>query len=162
MNLLDHTMIEIERKFLVKTKNFKTEAFNQYHIKQGFLNSNPERTVRVRLKKNKGVLTVKGKSTTDGLSRFEWEKDISKIDAEALLQLCEKGIIEKIRYEVKSGDHTFEVDEFFGDNEGLIVAEIELDSETETFKKPYWLGDEVTGDIKYYNSNLSKLPYNKW
>ena len=85
-------MIEIERKFLVKTNSFKTEAYNQYHIKQGFLSSNPERTVRVRLKKNKGVLTVKGKSTTDGLSRFEWEKDISKIDAEALLQLCEKGL----------------------------------------------------------------------
>jgi CYTH domain-containing protein len=155
-------MIEIERKFLVKTNSFKTEAYNQYHIKQGFLNSNPERTVRVRLKKNKGVLTVKGKSTTDGLSRFEWEKDISKIDAEALLQLCEKGIIDKIRYEIKAGDHTFEVDEFFGDNEGLIVAEIELNFETETFDKPDWLGDEVTGDIKYYNSNLSNLPYKNW
>ena len=155
-------MIEIERKFLVKTNSFKTEAYNQYHIKQGFLNSNPERTVRVRLKKNKGVLTVKGKSTTDGLSRFEWEKDISKIDAEALLQLCEKGIIDKIRYEIKAGNHTFEVDEFFGDNEGLIVAEIELNFETETFDKPDWLGDEVTGDIKYYNSNLSNLPYKNW
>ena len=155
-------MIEIERKFLVKTNSFKTEAYNQYHIKQGFLNSNPERTVRVRLKKNKGVLTVKGKSTTDGLSRFEWEKDISKIDAEALLQLCEKGIIDKIRYEIKAGDHTFEVDEFFGDNEGLIVAEIELNFETETFDKPDWLGDEVTGDIKYYNSNLSNIPYKNW
>ena len=155
-------MIEIERKFLVKTNSFKTEAYNKYHIKQGFLNSNPERTVRVRLKKNKGVLTVKGKSTTDGLSRFEWEKDISKIDAEALLQLCEKGIIDKIRYEIKAGNHTFEVDEFFGDNEGLIVAEIELNFETETFDKPDWLGDEVTGDIKYYNSNLSNLPYKNW
>ena len=155
-------MIEIERKFLVKTNSFKTEAYNQYHIKQGFLNSNPERTVRVRLKKNKGVLTVKGKSTTDGLSRFEWEKDISKIDAEALLQLCEKGIIDKIRYEIKAGNHTFEVDEFFGDNEGLIVAEIELNFETETFDKPDWLGDEVTGDIKYYNSNLSNIPYKNW
>ena len=155
-------MIEIERKFLVKTNSFKTEAYNQYHIKQGFLNSKPERTVRVRLKKNKGVLTVKGKSTTDGLSRFEWEKDISKIDAEALLQLCEKGIIDKIRYEIKAGNHTFEVDEFFGDNEGLIVAEIELNFETETFDKPDWLGDEVTGDIKYYNSNLSNIPYKNW
>ena len=155
-------MIEIERKFLVKTNSFKTEAYNKYHIKQGFLNSNPERTVRVRLKKNKGVLTVKGKSTTDGLSRFEWEKDISKVEAEALLQLCEKGIIDKIRYEIKAGDHTFEVDEFFGDNEGLIVAEIELNFETETFDKPDWLGDEVTGDIKYYNSNLSNLPYKNW
>ena len=155
-------MIEIERKFLVKTNSFKTEAYNKYHIKQGFLNSNPERTVRVRLKKNKGVLTVKGKSTTDGLSRFEWEKDISKVEAEALLQLCEKGIIDKIRYEIKAGDHTFEVDEFFGDNEGLIVAEIELNFETETFDKPDWLGDEVTGDIKYYNSNLSNIPYKNW
>ena len=102
-------MIEIERKFLVKTNSFKTEAYNKYHIKQGFLNSNPERTVRVRLKKNKGVLTVKGKSTTDGLSRFEWEKDISKIDAEALLQLCEKGIIDKIRYEIKAGMNFLEI-----------------------------------------------------
>lgn len=155
-------MIEIERKFLVKTDAFKTEAFNYYHIKQGFLNSNPERTVRIRLKKDKGILTVKGKSTSDGLSRFEWEKDITKTEAEALLQLCEKGIIDKTRYEIKVENHTFEVDEFHGDNKGLVIAEIELQTETETFEKPDWLGDEVTGVTKYYNSSLSQLPYKDW
>lgn len=155
-------MIEIERKFLVKNTNFKSQSFNQLQIKQGFLNSNPERTVRIRLKNDKGILTVKGKSTSDGLSRFEWEKDISKQDAEALLKLCEKGIINKTRYEVNVGKHTFEVDEFYGDNQGLIIAEIELNTETEPFEKPDWLGDEVTGDIKYYNSNLSKFPFINW
>jgi CYTH domain-containing protein len=146
----------------VKNTNFKSQSFNQLQIKQGFLNSNPERTVRIRLKNDKGILTVKGKSTSDGLSRFEWEKDISKQDAEALLKLCEKGIINKTRYEVNVGKHTFEVDEFYGDNQGLIIAEIELNTETETFEKPDWLGDEVTGDIKYYNSNLIKFPFINW
>ena len=155
-------MTEIERKFLVKSEAFKDEAFNAYPIKQGFLNSNPERTVRIRLKQDKGVFTVKGKSTSDGLSRFEWEKDIPKEEAEALLLLCEKGIIDKTRYEVKVGNHIFEVDEFYSDNEGLIVAEVELNSEAETFEKPDWLGKEVTGNIKYYNSNLSKRPFKDW
>ncbi|RZN83814.1 MAG: CYTH domain-containing protein [Winogradskyella sp.] len=155
-------MTEIERKFLVKSKIFKDQAFNSYDIKQGFLNSDPERTVRIRLKKDKGILTVKGKSTSDGLSRFEWEKDIPKEEAEALLLLCEKGIIDKTRYEVKVGNHIFEVDEFYSDNEGLIVAEVELNSEAETFEKPDWLGKEVTGNIKYYNSNLSKRPFKDW
>ncbi|SHG86214.1 CYTH domain-containing protein [Winogradskyella jejuensis] len=154
--------VEIERKFLIKSDAFKTEAFNSYHIKQGFLNSHPERTVRVRIKKNKGVLTVKGKSSSDGLSRFEWEKDITLDEAESLLKLCEKGIIDKTRHEVTVGSHIFEIDEFYGENEGLIIAEIELKSETETFEKPRWLGEEVTGDIKYYNSNLSKLPFKQW
>ncbi|WP_178986982.1 CYTH domain-containing protein [Winogradskyella helgolandensis] len=155
-------MIEIERKFLVNSVAFKTEAHRSYTIKQGFLNSDKERTVRVRLKNDKGYLTVKGKSTANGLSRFEWEKDISKSEAEALLQLCEPGIIDKTRYEVKSNDHTFEIDEFYGDNEGLVIAEIELNSESENFEKPNWVGMEVTGDIKYYNSQLSKFPYKKW
>jgi len=155
-------MTEIERKFLVKSETFKDEAFNSYQIKQGFLNSNPERTVRIRLKKNKGILTVKGKSSSDGLSRFEWEKDIPKDEAEALLVLCEKGIIYKTRYEVKVGNHMFEVDEFYGDNLGLIIAEVELNSETETFEKPDWLGEEVTGDVRCYNSNLSKHPFKDW
>lgn len=155
-------MTEIERKFLVKSEAFKTDAFNSYTIKQGFLNSNPERTVRVRLKKENGFITVKGKSSVDGLSRFEWEKEISKIEAEALLNLCEQGIIDKTRFEIKVGNHIYEVDEFYGNNEGLIIAEIELNSETETFEKPTWLGEEVTGNINYYNSNLSKKPFKDW
>ncbi len=155
-------MIEIERKFLVKSERFKTEAFNKYAIKQGFLNSHKERTVRVRLIKDKGYLTVKGLSTADGRSRFEWETELIKSEAEALLKLCEKGIIDKIRYEVKCGKHTFEVDEFFNLNEGLIIAEVELNSEDEIFQKPDWLGKEVTGDLKYYNSNLSKEPFKTW
>jgi len=155
-------MIEIERKFLVNSDAFIKEAFNSYTIKQGFLNRHEKRTVRVRLKKDNGYLTIKGKSSENGLARFEWEKEISKTEAEALLELCEIGIIDKIRYEVKTGNHTFEIDIFFGDNEGLIVAEVELSFENETFIKPKWLGKEVTGDIKYYNSQLSKVPYKDW
>lgn len=155
-------MIEIERKFLVTSNAFKDEALKSMRIIQGFLNRDPERTVRVRLKGNKGVLTVKGKSWNDGLSRFEWEKDIEKHEAEALLKLCENGIIDKIRYEVKLGNHIFEVDDFLGDNKGLTIAEVELKHKNEIFEKPKWLGKEVTGHIKYYNSQLSKQPYNTW
>ncbi len=155
-------MIEIERKFLVTSHAFKNQAHSKTHIIQGFLNTDKARTVRVRLKGDKGVLTVKGPSTSDGLSRFEWEKDIDKTDAEALLKLCEKGVIDKIRYEIKVAKHIFEVDEFFGDNKGLIIAEVELNSKDEYFEKPDWLGEEVTGDIKYYNSQISKKPYNTW
>jgi CYTH domain-containing protein len=155
-------VIEIERKFLVLSEAFKTEAFNSYKIKQGFLNSHKQRTVRIRLKKEKGYLTVKGESTRNGLSRFEWEKEIAIEEAEALLDLCEKGIVDKIRYEIKFGHHIFEVDEFLGDNAGLIVAEVEVNSETEDFEKPSWLGKEVTGDVKYYNSQLSISPFKSW
>lgn len=155
-------MIEIERKFLVTSKAFKDEAFKKTNIIQGFLNTDKERTVRVRLKGNEGFITVKGKSNSDGLSRFEWEKEISKTDAEALLKLCEKGIIDKIRHEVKVGKHIFEVDEFMADNKGLIIAEVELNSENETLIKPKWLGQEVTGQIQYYNSQLSQHPFNTW
>ncbi len=155
-------MIEIERKFLVNSDVFKDESFKNTRIIQGFLNTDENRTVRVRLKGNQGFLTVKGKSNESGLSRFEWEREISKTDAEALLELCEKGVIDKMRYEVKAKNQIFEVDEFFGDNEGLIVAEIELTDENETFIKPDWLGKEVTGNIRYYNSQLSKLPFNTW
>jgi len=155
-------MIEIERKFLVKSNTYKKEAFKSTRIVQGYLNSHKERAVRVRLKGNRGYLTVKGSSNSAGLSRFEWEKDLSKVDAEALLLLCEKGIIDKIRYEIKVGTHVFEVDEFFGENEGLIIAEVELEKEDEVFIKPDWLGKEVTGNIKYYNSQLSKMPYKMW
>jgi CYTH domain-containing protein len=155
-------MIEIERKFLVNSNAFKAEAFNSYNIKQGFLNSHKERTVRIRVAGNKGYLTIKGKSKTNGFSRFEWEKEVPIKEAEALLKLCEPGIIDKRRYEVKYGKHVFEVDEFFGDNGGLVIAEVELKSEEETYEKPKWLGKEVTGDIKYYNSQLSKMPYGRW
>ena len=155
-------MIEIERKFLVTTKDFKKEAKRKTRIIQGFLNTDKERTVRIRLRGNQGFITVKGMSSDDGVSRFEWEKEISETEAEALLKLCEKGVIEKIRHEVEIGNHIFEVDEFFGDNQGLIVAEVELDHVSETFEKPLWLGQEVTGDIKYYNSQLSQHPFNSW
>ncbi|WP_420571065.1 CYTH domain-containing protein [Kordia sp.] len=155
-------MQEIERKFLVNSLNFKEEAATSFEIAQGFLNTHAERTVRVRIKGNTGFLTIKGKSNESGTSRFEWEKEISIQEAKQLLELCEKGIIEKIRYNIPYGNHTFEVDEFFGENEGLIVAEVELQHENETFKKPDWLGKEVTGQTPYYNSQLSKNPYKNW
>ncbi len=155
-------MIEIERKFLVTSDGYKIDSYKKFRIVQGFLNTHPERTVRVRLKGDHGFITVKGKSNEEGLTRFEWEKEIPKADAEALLLLCEDGVIDKTRYYVTQGIHLFEVDEFYGDNEGLIVAEVELNSEAETFERPKWLGKEVTGDIKYYNSQLSLTPYQKW
>lgn len=155
-------MIEIERKFLVKSDMFKSLARSKKRIVQGFLNTDPQRTVRVRIAGEKGFITVKGKSNTSGTSRFEWEKQITVNEAEALLKLCEKGILEKCRYEIPVGNHIFEVDEFYGDNEGLTVAEVELNSENETFEKPSWLGKEVTGKVKYYNSQLSKKPYKDW
>jgi CYTH domain-containing protein len=155
-------LIEIERKFLVTSDAFTVEAFKKTKIIQGFLNTHKERTVRIRLKNEVGFLTVKGLSSADGLSRFEWEKEITKTDAEALLKLCEPTIIDKERYEVKVKNHTFEIDVFFGENEGLTIAEIELESENDFFEKPSWLGVEVTGQIKYYNSQLSKQPYKTW
>lgn len=155
-------MIEIERKFLVKNEAFKNEAFKKTRIIQGFLNSEKQRTVRVRIKDDIGVLTVKGETSKSGLTRFEWEKEIKKEEAEQLIKLCEPGIIDKIRYEIAFKNHVFEVDCFFGDNKGLIVAEVELKHENETFDKPYWLGKEVTGVVRYYNSQLSKQPFNTW
>ena len=155
-------MIEIERKFLVSSDAFKNDALRKNHIAQGYLNSSPDRTVRVRIKGDKGYLTIKGKSNETGLSRFEWEKEIPLADAKALLLLCEKGIIEKNRYEVPVGKHLFEVDEFFGENEGLLLAEVELQSESEFFEKPHWLGDEVTQDQRYHNSYLSQHPFISW
>lgn len=155
-------MIEIERKFLVNSTAFKNEATTKTRIIQGFLNTHAERTVRVRVKGEKGFLTVKGKSTNDGLSRFEWETEIKREEVETLLKLCEPTIIDKIRYEIQIGNHVFEVDEFLGENEGLMIAEVELNSENEAFEKPNWLGEEVTGHIEYYNSQLSKQPYKTW
>lgn len=155
-------MLEIERKFLVNSTVFKDQSVKQTRIVQAYLNSHPERSVRVRIKGEKGVLTIKGKGSACGASRFEWEKEISLADAEALLPLCEKGSIHKTRYEVPVGKHLFEVDEFYDENEGLIVAEVELQSENEVFEKPNWLGVEVTGDNKYYNSQLVSSPYTEW
>jgi adenylate cyclase len=153
--------MEIERKFLVKGE-FKNLAKKKTLIRQGYLSSVPERTVRIRVKGESGFITVKGKSNASGLSRFEWEKEIPLCEAEELLGICEPGIIEKTRYLVQSGEHTYEVDEFYGVNEGLIIAELELKSEDETFFKPEWLGDEVTGDKRYYNAYLVKHPYKTW
>lgn len=155
-------MIEIERKFLVNSSGFKTQSSKSTRVIQGFLNTDKARTVRIRIMGEEGFITIKGKSSSDGLSRFEWEKRICKTDAEALLDLCEEGVIDKMRYEIRYDDKVFEVDEFFGANEGLIVAEVELSHESETFAKPDWLGAEVTGDIKYYNSQLSKKPFKSW
>ncbi len=155
-------MVEIERKFLVSNRNFISESSENFRIVQGYLNGNPERTVRVRIKGNKGFLTIKGKGNESGMSRFEWEKEIAVSEAEALLTLCEKGVIDKIRYEVPIGNHTYEVDVFSGENEGLIVAEIELQSENEDFEKPNWLGKEVTSDERYYNAYLSNKPFKSW
>lgn len=155
-------MIEIERKFLVKSLDFKKDSFKRTRIIQGFLNTNKHRTVRVRIHGEKGYLTVKGISSTDGLSRFEWEKEIDKNEAELLLKLCGNSIIDKIRYEVIVDGHLFEIDEFFKNNEGLIVAEIELKNKEESFTKPAWLSKEITGVKKYYNSRLSRKPYKTW
>ena len=155
-------MIEIERKFLVNSNRYREQASSKSVIIQGYLNSDPLRTVRVRLRDQIGFLTVKGKSCDSGLSRFEWEKEISLVEAKALLQLCEKSVVSKTRFEISIGEDLFEVDEFSGPNEGLVIAEIELSSENEEFSKPDWVGREVTGEKKYYNSNLSKRPFGSW
>ncbi len=153
---------EIERKFLVKG-DFKPFVTKSTRITQGYLSSVPERTVRVRIKGEKGFLTIKGIGNASGASRFEWEKEISVEEARSLLELCEPGIIDKTRYIVpEKGGLKFEVDEFYGDNDGLTVAEIELPAEDHPFTKPNWLGEEVTGDVKYFNSMLMKNPYKNW
>jgi len=153
---------EIERKFLVKG-DYKKYVSKETKIVQGFLCTVPERTVRVRIKGDKGFLTIKGIGNKSGASRYEWEKEISLLDAKDLMAICEPGVIDKTRYLVKAdGDLVFEVDEFYGENEGLTVAEIELPSEDTEFSKPEWLGTEVTGQVDYYNSMLMKNPYKNW
>lgn len=152
---------EIERKFLVKG-DFKSFSQKQTRITQGYLSSVPERTVRVRIKGEKGFITIKGIGNASGASRYEWEKEISLTEADELLKICEPGVIDKTRYLVNVGTHTFEVDEFYGENQGLIVAEIELGAEDESFEKPGWLGEEVTGDVRYFNSMLMKKPFTTW
>ena len=154
--------LEIERKFLVCGEDYKQQAFHHSRIKQGYISSRRGATVRVRLRDGQGFLTIKGPSDAKGMSRYEFEKEISAEEAAHLFDLCEPGIIDKTRYLVRAGNHTFEVDEFYGDNQGLVMAEVELQSETETFEKPSFIGQEVTGDRRYYNSHLREYPYSQW
>ena len=153
---------EIERKFLVTSHEFKSQSFKHTRIIQAYISKIPDRTVRLRIKGETAYITIKGKASDNGTTRYEWEKEIPVNEANELLRICEPGNIDKTRYEVKAGRYTFEIDEFHGDNLGLIVAEIELLNETDEFEKPTWLGEEVTGNRKYYNSELSKNPFTKW
>ena len=155
-------MIEIERKFLITSEAYKNEASSKTLFVQAYLNTHPERTIRIRIKAEKAFMTIKGKSSESGVSRYEWEKEIPVNEAEELLKLCEPGKIEKYRHLVKAGAHVFEVDEFLGDNKGLTIAEVELARENEQFMKPEWLGEEVTGQHQYYNSQLTLHPYKNW
>ena len=156
-------LLEIERKFLV-VGEFRNLATSSTHIAQGYIASGNGRTVRVRIRGDKGYLTIKGPSNQDGLARFEWEKELPLEEADALMKICEPGIIEKTRWLVPSEDgrHTWEVDVFEGDNAGLIMAEIELENENEVFKKPHFIGKEVTGDRRFYNSHMRHYPYKLW
>ena len=154
--------LEIERKFLVRNDDYKRQAYNSSRICQGYICSGHGRTVRVRIRDQRGYLTIKGPSNKDGISRYEFEKEITLDEAKNLMLLCEPGRIDKTRYLVKSGDHTFEVDEFYGDNEGQVMDEVELQSEDEPFEKLDFIGKEVTGDRRYYNGRLSKNPYKLW
>ena len=153
--------LEIERKFLVKGP-FMEKAVRATDIVQGYLCADPSHTVRVRISGEKGFLTIKGKGDSTGRSRYEWQKEIPHDDAEELMSLCLNKLVEKTRYLVPSGSHTFEVDVFHGENEGLIIAEIELASPGEEFEKPEWLGEEVTGVPAYYNASLSFKPFREW
>ena len=154
--------LEIERKFLVLDDSYKHEAFSKSHIRQGYICSERGRTVRIRIRDNQAYITIKGPSLDGGLSRYEFEQEIPLADAEKLMTLCEPGQIDKFRWLVKSGDHTFEVDEFFGDNEGLVMAEVELSLPDEQPIMPHFIGKEVTGDRRYYNSQLRRNPYRLW
>ena len=154
--------LEIERKFLVKKGDaYKGAAFSSSHIQQGYIPADGA-TVRIRTRDDKAYLTIKGKSVNGGMTRYEFEKEIEMDEAQHLLQLCKGGVIDKRRYLVKSGNHTFEVDEFYGDNEGLVMAEVELGSEDETYEKPDFIGMEVTGDKRFYNSHLLSYPFAIW
>ena len=156
--------MEIERKFLVTGDDYRRQAYASDRIRQGYICSGHGRTVRVRQRGDKGYLTIKGPSLDGGLSRYEFEKEITVDEAASLFLLCEPGVIDKTRFLVKSpdGQHTFEVDEFYGDNEGLVMAEVELGAPDEPFQKPAFIGREVTGDHRYYNSHLRKNPFKEW
>lgn len=153
---------EIERKFLVKDSSYREKSFSSSRIKQGYISSQRGRTVRVRIRDEKAYLTIKGPSDQGGLARFEWEKEISLADAMDLFKICEPGVIDKTRFLVKSGKHTFEVDEFYGENQGLVIAEVELNATDEPYEKPDFIGQEVTGQVQYYNSFLTRKPYTTW
>ena len=155
-------MIEIERKFLVKNEAYKSEAIRVQTLTQGYLSTDPKRAVRIRMCDEEAYINIKGETSKNGTSRFEWEKKIDIKEAENLIVLCHKSIITKVRYHVPYGNHTFEVDEFLGDNAGLVVAEIELTDELESFERPNWIGKEITGIKKYYNSQLSQNAYKNW
>lgn len=154
--------MEIERKFLVSSDSYKRQTTSQSRIRQGYICSGHGRTVRVRIRGDRGFLTIKGPSADGGLSRYEFEKEITPDEAEQLFRLCEPGIIDKTRYLVPSGPHTFEVDEFYGDNEGLVMAEVELSAPDEPYEKPDFIGREVTGDRRFYNSHLRQNPFKLW
>lgn len=153
---------EIERKFLVTSETYRASSYSNTRISQGYISTNPSATVRVRIRDDKGFLTIKGESSENGTTRYEWEKEIPLNEAKELLQLCGSGVIEKIRYKVNYKGFVYEIDEFSGENKGLVVAEIELNHEDEVFAKPDWLGREVTGDARYYNAMLAGCPYSKW
>ena len=154
---------ETERKFLV-VGEYKSQAYKATRIQQGYIASGNGRTVRVRIRGDKGYLTIKGPSGLAGLTRYEFDTEIPLDDARDLMQICEPGIIDKTRFLVKSPDgrHVWEIDEFYGDNEGLVLAEVELSSEDEHFLKPDFVGREVTGDRRFYNSHMRNYPYKLW
>lgn len=156
--------LEIERKFLVHKRDgaYKKMSYASSRIKQGYISSGGRCTVRVRIRGEKGFVTIKGPSVNGGMSRYEFEKEITLDEAEHLMRFCEPGIIDKTRYLIKSGKHVFEVDEFYGDNEGLVMAEVELESEDEPYEKPDFIGKEVTGDRRFYNSYLRLMPFAVW
>ena len=154
--------LEIERKYLVLDSSYKHEAYSSSHIRQGYICSERGRSVRIRIRDEHAYLTIKGPSLDGGLSRYEFEQQIPFDDAQKLMSLCEPGIIDKTRWLVRSGDHIFEVDEFHADNDGLVVAEVELNNPTETPLLPHFIGQEVTGDRRYYNSQLRRHPYTQW
>ena len=154
--------MEIERKFLVKDNSFVREAYKKSRIVQGYICSDAERSVRVRIRDDEGFLTIKSATDERGWSRYEFEKPITVNDAGELMKLCLPGTIEKVRHYVKAGNHIWEVDVFHGENEGLTVAEIELESENDVFELPVWVGQEVSGIAKYYNSMLAKHPFSRW
>jgi len=155
--------LEIERKFLVHPAAWAKARAGVAGslLRQGYLSSHPERIVRVRIDGNSAVVTIKGR--TVGLTRAEWEYPVPPADAAAMLDaLCEKPLIEKTRYRIPHAGMTWEVDEFHGENAGLVVAEIELESEDQAFDKPAWVADEVTDDPRYLNANLLRHPYSRW
>lgn len=155
-------MIEIERKFLVKNETYKSESIKKQLITQGYLSSDLKRSVRIRICEQNAYITIKGQTSESGASRYEWEKEINIEDAKQLMLLCREGVVTKIRHLIPFKNHTFEVDEFLKDNSGLVIAEIELSNENEDFERPRWLGKEVTGIKKYYNSQLSQNAYVNW